>query len=683
MNNIENLVIKLPEVYQKIYKHPEYDSSSSRGCDDRADAIIPIIKEYQKKTEKKKIKILDIGCAQGYYGFKLAELGCEVKGIDFCPENIDLCKAIADENKIKISFEKNIFNKEFIDNIKNTDFDIVLVLSVFHHIAHEKGFDYAKDLMDSLSKKAKILITELALKEEPLYWNDNLPQDYYDWVKDFAFYKGIKFFPTHLSGINRPLLFCSNSYVLCNDRLFFFNKVSDKSFEKGVKACYKKYYLDEKIFIKKVLKKPGNSDSNNLFNEVLNEIAILKEYSKKISFFPRLIDVEKSEEKILVVYQVRKGILLYDLINEKLDKERIISDVLNQLIELEKNNLYHSDIRLWNVVCLPDGSSQLIDIGAIHKKNKRDCLQETFGRVNISVYESFLIFIADLLLDNTFTSIYSGFYTLDRRYFDKKIPLRYKYFFIECLLEQKGLNYRKIKNIFQHRVIDKKPMQGLTPLDKLLLQELMNNQKRYSILVMDHFKAITETKQISEEQGKNLGEQKQELSDHSRAIGWHWKLLEEQERLLEEQGQEIADQSGQIKEQTGLLGKHESAIGDQGRRLSGHDEAIERLRKSMSDHDKAISGLGGSLSEQASQLGEHEKAIGSLDSAVKLQGKNLGEQKQELSDHSRAIENFRKKFEAQEKLLNIYDEELQNLRRQLNRMYDYSLIHIFDKIKKK
>ena len=391
MNNIENLVKKLPEVYQKIYKHPEYDSSSSRGCDDRAAAIIPIIKEYQKKTKKKKIKILDIGCAQGFYSFKLAELGCDVKGIDFCPENIDLCKAIADENKIKISFEKVIFDKEFIDNIKNIDFDIVLVLSVFHHIAHEKGFDYAKDLMGSLSKKAKIVITELALKEEPLYWNDNLPQDYYDWVKDFAFYKEIQFFPTHLSGINRPLVFCSNNYAICNGLLYPFEEFSDKSFKNGIETPYKKYYLNKNLLIKKTNKISNNAHSEYVFNEACHEISILENYSDKISFFPKIVSLEKNENSIISVYQIKKGILLYDLINGKLDKERIISDILDQLIELEKNNLYHSDIRLWNVVCLPDGGSQLIDIGAIHKRNKRDCLQEAFGRVNISVYESFNI----------------------------------------------------------------------------------------------------------------------------------------------------------------------------------------------------------------------------------------------------------------------------------------------------
>ena len=703
MNNIENLVKKLPEIYQKIYKHPEYDSSSSRGCDDRADAIIPIIKEYQKKTKKKKTKILDIGCAQGFYGFKLAEQGCDVKGIDFCPENIDLCKAIADENKIKISFEKVIFDKEFIDNIKNIDFDIVLVLSVFHHIAHEKGFDYAKDLMDSLSKKAKIVITELALKEEPLYWNDNLPQVYYDWVKDFAFYKEIQFFPTHLSGINRPLLFCSNSYVLCNGLLYPFEEFSDKSFKNGIKTFYKKYYLNKNILIKKTEKIPNDAHSEYVFKEACHEISILENYSDKISFFPKKVSFEKNEKSIIAVYQIKKGILLYDLINEKLDKERIISDVLDQLIELENNNLFHSDIRLWNVVCLPDGSSQLIDIGAIKKNVKRDCLQEFYGRCNISVFESFLIFVTDLLLKNNYSNISSGFYLLEKRFFDEKIPLNYKFFFMDVLFQQKRINFSKIKEIFQKRVVKKEPLQNVDQQYSFILQELMAIQKEHYVLVMDSFNKAKNFEDILEWHKEVIAKQamdlsklddtlmahaererghEKELSEYGRAIGWHWALFEEQEKWLSkhdntlsiheerlvDHDKELSGQSTILKAHDEKLANNDGVISNHGSAIAEHEKAIKAQEKLLAGHDSILGVLGDkaknleeSIEQQRKILVEHDDILGAQEEKLEEHSNKLTGYGNTISEHERALGWHWALFEAQEGRLTGHERQLDAL----------------------
>ena len=55
------------------------------------------------------------------------------------------------------------------------------------------------------------------------------------------------------------------------------------------------------------------------------------------------------------------------------DAKRVLGDVLAQLVALEAAGLYHSDVRLWNVIINPTGQASLIDYGVI-TKNKKDCV---------------------------------------------------------------------------------------------------------------------------------------------------------------------------------------------------------------------------------------------------------------------------------------------------------------------
>ena len=79
---LNSLVACIPEQYQDIYGHPEFNGSSSRGCAERETWVRKIICEIQEKTGKKNLRVLDLGCAQGYYSFIASELGCSVLGVD-------------------------------------------------------------------------------------------------------------------------------------------------------------------------------------------------------------------------------------------------------------------------------------------------------------------------------------------------------------------------------------------------------------------------------------------------------------------------------------------------------------------------------------------------------------------------------------------------------------------------
>ena len=76
----------------------------------------------------------------------------------------------ADENPdLDVTFEVGRI-EEVIKSLTENDYDMVIGLSVFHHIVHEHGLAQVKQWIKRLADCTVILIMELALREEPLYW---------------------------------------------------------------------------------------------------------------------------------------------------------------------------------------------------------------------------------------------------------------------------------------------------------------------------------------------------------------------------------------------------------------------------------------------------------------------------------------------------------------------------------
>lgn len=248
-NNISQFVQNLPEIYQRIYGHPEFDDTS-RLCSDREKYITRVVESLQNQLGKKDLNILDIGRAQGYFSLSLAATGCKVTGLDFCKENIELCRALNDENKFDCNFKFEKLTSEFVRDIKNDEFDVVLLLSVIHHVCNEGGFDYAREIFEELARKSKIIITELAVKDEPLYWNRNLPADYDRWFDKIKFFDELAFFPTHLSETSRPLIICSDKYFYCENKFFEFTEYKTRAYDLKPDDLSRRYFLNDNMLMK-------------------------------------------------------------------------------------------------------------------------------------------------------------------------------------------------------------------------------------------------------------------------------------------------------------------------------------------------------------------------------------------------------------------------------------------------
>lgn len=162
-NTIEHLVAALPEKYQPIFGHPEISDNFSRACDDRL-ALVRETYEALQALHGRPLRVLDLGCAQGYFSLNLAAAGADVVGIDYLPANVAVCEALANEcPDLKAKFHVGRI-EDVIDKIQPSEFDLVLGFSVFHHVIHEKGALAVKDLLNTAVERVGCLLLEMALK---------------------------------------------------------------------------------------------------------------------------------------------------------------------------------------------------------------------------------------------------------------------------------------------------------------------------------------------------------------------------------------------------------------------------------------------------------------------------------------------------------------------------------------
>jgi len=362
--SITALVEKLPEVYQPIFKHPEFTAQASRSCLDRLERISSVY-NYISEEKGRPLKVLDLGCAQGFFSLNLAELGAIVTAIDYSQPNIDVCNKLASENNnLKVEFFLGSIETVINERVMEGEFDLVLGLSVFHHLEYEHGADFVFDLFQQLSSKVETGIFEFALNTEPLYWAESQPKDPRELIECYSFSHYLSMYGTHLSSVERPLFFASNKYWHIEDMYGVIAAYMQRShqLDNFYHGNNRRYFFSENKTIKIFL----DNESGTNHKEILNESLFLQ---KEIKGFrtAKLISYGNFEHESWMVRTTIPGKLLLDVIinNENYDDEKIISDLLEQVTILEKNGLYHNDLRPWNILIGDDGLVYIIDYGSI------------------------------------------------------------------------------------------------------------------------------------------------------------------------------------------------------------------------------------------------------------------------------------------------------------------------------
>ena len=389
------LVEALPEVYQPIYGYEQL-SSSRTSTSPRMRALLDTV-ELLSKALGRKLRILDLGSAQGYAAFCLAAHGHHVTGIEFLDLNVAVAEAIAVEHEDHdVSFVLgDVSDAESLVDIAS--YDVVVALSVFHHLIYRDGHDSVTALIGRLSALVPHAFFELALAEEPLYWAEALPKAPRSTIASYGYARQLVLSATHLSEVQRPLFFCSQRYALAHGELLPFLGWSAKSHAQGidVQSMAMRYYTIDGG-ISKVAARLNDALPPVIFDslreDLRREAHVLEALERAGIEAPKLIDFVDGPEEVVLTRSAYPGDLVSDLLGSLTAQERrvVTSDVLDQLASLEAHGLYHSDLRLWNVVLDREGKrAYLIDHGSI-RSTPTDVVQPN------DAYLSLAIFLASL-----------------------------------------------------------------------------------------------------------------------------------------------------------------------------------------------------------------------------------------------------------------------------------------------
>jgi O-antigen chain-terminating bifunctional methyltransferase/kinase len=357
----------LPEIYQPIFGHPELASNVSRQCEDRLH-YLEALHDGLREELGRPVRVLDLGCAQGYISLSMAARGASVVGIDFLQANVDVCSALVAEHPEFDAGFKHARLEAFIERLEEDAFDLVLGLSVFHHVVHELGLKAAVQLMDRLAACVSVGAFELAQAGEPLYWGAAQAKDARELLLGFPFVHELARFPTHLSDIQRPLYVASARYWYLEGKIHRFERVETDShaLAHGTHEGSRRYLFGGDKLAKLVRFDGPRGDYNK--TEWQREVAALSNVPNElVGCWPTLESFGHGADEGWLVRSIIQGELLLDVIRRggEYDPRRVIGDVLKQLVILERDGRYHNDLRVWNALLTPAGDTLLIDYGAI------------------------------------------------------------------------------------------------------------------------------------------------------------------------------------------------------------------------------------------------------------------------------------------------------------------------------
>jgi SAM-dependent methyltransferase len=150
---------------------------------------------------------LDVGCNEGFFVFKMAERGGFCLGLDAGRNEIMVADSLA-----KIYKVNNVsFINETIDPEKSKAlpvFDVVIFMSLFHHLARHNGLEYATQILQGISDSCgKYMIFETGQPdEENVSWADELKYMFPDvrvWCTDLL--KGCGFNSVKVIGQHKAI----------------------------------------------------------------------------------------------------------------------------------------------------------------------------------------------------------------------------------------------------------------------------------------------------------------------------------------------------------------------------------------------------------------------------------------------------------------------------------------------
>lgn len=161
-----------------------------RPSEDRWEAIAAILKSYSANN------VLDVGCAEGWFVRRAAtELGCYAVGVEVSERLLGGEIARLHDKVQNMAIMSSRASGESIRSLPK--FDVVICLSVVHHVIRHEGIRAAEAFVRALaSRTEKALIFEMGTSEEKgLKWRgllEDMPAGQEAYVRQFLLTCGLR-----------------------------------------------------------------------------------------------------------------------------------------------------------------------------------------------------------------------------------------------------------------------------------------------------------------------------------------------------------------------------------------------------------------------------------------------------------------------------------------------------------
>lgn len=364
LTKIRELVSRV-EPYQPLYGITGIIDEPKRSSKDRCNSILNSLGK-----DITGLRVLDVGSSLGYTSFYMADRGAVVQAWESNVNNAEVAKHVRGVNGVPVDLLVKELNIDTAKTIKTNQFDVVIVLSVFHHLIHEQGLESTKKIVGELLQKAPILIVELAKKgEDPkLWWDTAQPDDELEIIEGLDVeVEKIGDFGNHLSNKTRPIYKITKKHVIVNNKAYPYNRLSHVPYKDSPitsSVLQRIYYYSSQHFIKHYV---FNRDIKDNQQQIINEINFYQNLTRNNKSHPlltKMTDFEISGGCAKIVFEKFDG-ALPDENWSKLDElglEKVVIDLLNVLSFVEGLGYHHNDIRSWNIM-LGKKDSRLIDFG--------------------------------------------------------------------------------------------------------------------------------------------------------------------------------------------------------------------------------------------------------------------------------------------------------------------------------
>jgi len=165
------LALFLKRFVKNGFKIPRYQTDMRVDTEYRWSLIIDHIDEDDKN-------VLDVGCADGFLTSKFREEGLFCVGVDRAEHMLDLARS---ENRYTngIGFMKYDVTPESVT--KFPKFDVVLLLTVYHHWIDAFGVDASETMLQHLMERSEKLLFQPPGRE----LEDGLPMDSEDTIVEY------------------------------------------------------------------------------------------------------------------------------------------------------------------------------------------------------------------------------------------------------------------------------------------------------------------------------------------------------------------------------------------------------------------------------------------------------------------------------------------------------------------